>query len=70
MESVNIYLINTHTKQHDTALRQVLHGMDFDIQWLQKDFGLYVVNAFDTSQAARVLSLPHFSLAYLLKVGW
>lgn len=27
---------------------KVLHGADFDIQWLQKDFGLYIVNMFDT----------------------
>lgn len=27
---------------------KVLHGSDYDIEWLQKDFGLYVVNLFDT----------------------
>ena len=27
---------------------KVLHGADMDIQWLQRDFGLYVVNMFDT----------------------
>lgn len=27
---------------------KVLHGSDMDIQWLQRDFGLYVVNMFDT----------------------
>ena len=34
---------------------KVLHGADNDIQWLQRDFGLYIVNMFDTGQAARVL---------------
>ena len=34
---------------------KVLHGSDMDIQWLQRDFGLYIVNMFDTGQAARVL---------------
>ena len=34
---------------------KVLHGADMDIQWLQRDFGLYIVNMFDTGQAARVL---------------
>jgi exosome complex exonuclease RRP6 len=34
---------------------KVLHGADMDIQWLQRDFGLYVVNLFDTGRAARVL---------------
>lgn len=38
-----------------------------DIGWLQRDFGLYVVNMFDTGQATRVLEYPRFSLAFLLK---
>jgi exosome complex exonuclease RRP6 len=46
---------------------KVFHGADSDIEWLQKDFGVYVVNMFDTHQAARELNLPAFSLAYLLK---
>ena len=46
---------------------KVFHGADSDIQWLQKDFGLYVVNMFDTFQASRILNLAHHSLAYLLK---
>jgi len=27
---------------------KVLHGADMDIQWLQRDFDLYIVNMFDT----------------------
>lgn len=46
---------------------KVLHGADMDILWLQRDFGVYIVNMFDTGQAARVLGLAHFSLAHLLK---
>ena len=46
---------------------QVLHGADSDIVWLQRDFGLYIVNMFDTGQASRVLALPRFSLAFLYK---
>jgi len=38
-----------------------------DIGWLQRDFGIYVVNMFDTGQAARVLNFEKLSLAYLLK---
>jgi exosome complex exonuclease RRP6 len=34
---------------------------------LQRDFGLYIVNLFDTGQAARVLAYPSASLAYLLE---
>lgn len=35
------------------AIVKVLHGADRDVLWLQCDFGLYVVNMFDTGQAAR-----------------
>lgn len=34
---------------------------------LQRDFGLYIVNLFDTGQAARVLEYPSAGLAYLLQ---
>ncbi|XP_076358912.1 exosome complex component 10-like [Tachypleus tridentatus] len=51
----------------DPKIVKVLHGADMDILWLQRDFGLYVVNMFDTGQAARVLNMACFSLAYLLK---
>ena len=51
----------------DPAKVKVLHGADMDIQWLQRDFGLYVVNMFDTGQAARVLQLKAFGLAHLLQ---
>lgn len=47
---------------------QVFHGADSDIEWLQKDFGLYVVNMFDTHQAARLLNLGRHSLDHLLKL--
>lgn len=46
---------------------QVMHGADWDIPWLQRDFGLYIVNLFDTGQASRVLKLPKYSLAFLLQ---
>lgn len=46
---------------------QVFHGADSDIEWLQKDFGLYVVNLFDTHQASRALHLARNSLDHLLK---
>jgi ribonuclease D len=36
-------------------------------RWLQRDFGVYVVNMFDTGQAARVLQLPGLGLKYLLQ---
>jgi len=50
----------------DPKIVKVLHGSDFDVLWLQKDFGVYLVNMFDTGQAARILNFSSFSLAYLL----
>lgn len=51
----------------DPAILKVLHGSDADIGWLQRDFGVYVVNMFDTGQAARTLQESRFSLAHLLQ---
>ncbi|KAL4506230.1 hypothetical protein ABPG73_016964 [Tetrahymena malaccensis] len=51
----------------DKNIVKVLHGADMDIQWLQRDFGIYIVNLFDTGQAARILSMPSYALAYLLQ---
>ncbi|XP_052284774.1 exosome component 10-like [Dreissena polymorpha] len=51
----------------DPNIVKVFHGADMDIEWLQRDLGLYVVNMFDTGQAARVLNCARFSLAYLLQ---
>lgn len=50
------------------AITKVLHGANMDILWLQRDFGLYVVNMFDTGQAARMLQLGSFSLKFLLEL--
>ena len=51
----------------DARVTKVMHGADSDINWLQRDFGLYVVGLFDTGQAARVLEMQSFALAHLLK---
>lgn len=56
---------NEWTTDPDTV--KVLHGADSDITWLQGNFGVYVVNMFDTGQASRALCYPSFGLAYLLK---
>jgi len=50
----------------DSKILKVLHGSDADIGWLQRDFGVYIVNMFDTGQAARTLQEARFSLAHLL----
>lgn len=46
---------------------KVFHGADSDIEWLQRDLSLYIVNMFDTHQAAKRLGFERLSLAYLLK---
>ncbi|ONH94321.1 hypothetical protein PRUPE_7G010800 [Prunus persica] len=50
----------------DPAKRKVMHGADRDIMWLQRDFGIYICNLFDTGQASRVLKMERNSLEYLL----
>ncbi|KAF2685901.1 hypothetical protein K458DRAFT_299649 [Lentithecium fluviatile CBS 122367] len=50
----------------DPSKIKVLHGAYMDIVWLQRDLGLYIVGLFDTFHAARALSYPGASLAYLL----
>ncbi|XP_061372685.1 protein RRP6-like 2 [Gastrolobium bilobum] len=51
----------------DPSKRKVMHGADRDIVWLQRDFGIYVCNLFDTHQASRMLKLERNSLEYLLR---
>ncbi|KAL5969436.1 Exosome component 10, partial [Taenia solium] len=46
---------------------KMLHGSNMDLLWLQRDFGVRIVNLFDTGQAARTLRFPRFSLAYPLQ---
>ena len=35
---------------HSFLVKQVMHGADRDIMWLQRDFHIYVCNLFDTGQ--------------------
>ena len=51
----------------DPTIVKVFHGCSRDILWLQCDCGVYVVNCFDTYQAAVELELQGLSLAFLLK---
>lgn len=46
---------------------KVFHGADCDVEWLQRDLAIYIVNMFDTHQAAKRLGLARLSLAFLLK---
>lgn len=45
----------------------MFHGSNSDMQWLQRDLGLYINGLFDTYFATEVLHYPQHSLAYLLK---
>ena len=45
---------------------KVMHGADSDVGWLQRDFGIYIVNLFDTGRASRALHFSSAGLAYLL----
>ncbi|XP_055625148.1 exosome component 10 isoform X2 [Toxorhynchites rutilus septentrionalis] len=46
---------------------KVLHGSISDIEWLQRDLALYIVNMFDTAEAAKVLEFSRLGLQFLLK---
>lgn len=50
----------------DPSIVKVLHGCVNDIRWLATNFHLYLVNVFDTGEAARVLKLASLSLSHLL----
>ncbi|KAM3142475.1 hypothetical protein pb186bvf_005377 [Paramecium bursaria] len=45
---------------------KILHGADNDILWLQRDFGIYIVNLFDTHIASKELKFPQHSYASLV----
>ncbi|XP_058813543.1 exosome component 10 [Topomyia yanbarensis] len=51
----------------DPKVVKVLHGSICDIEWLQRDLGLYIVNMFDTAEAAKVLEFSRVGLQFLLK---
>ena len=51
----------------DPDILVVMHGSDYDIRSLHRDFGIEVNNLFDTMIAARFLGIPEFGLAALLK---
>ncbi|CAN8232659.1 unnamed protein product [Cochlearia groenlandica] len=70
---VDTFKLRVHIGPHlreifkDPKKKKVMHGADRDIIWLQRDFGIYVCNLFDTGQASRVLQLERYSLEFLLQ---
>ncbi|KAG0276068.1 exosome nuclease subunit [Linnemannia exigua] len=52
----------------DPKIVKVFHGAEHDIIWLQRDFGIYIVNLFDTYHATKLLEFSAHSLAHLLKL--
>ncbi len=49
------------------GLIKIFHNGQQDILWLQRDFGIYIVNCFDTFEAANLLKYPSSTLSNILK---
>lgn len=60
-----LHLLNEVTA--NPKIVKVFHGADCDVEWLQRDLSIYIVNMFDTHQAAKRLGFARLSLAFLLK---
>ena len=52
----SMYLLNS--SMLNPKIVKVLHGSNEDIKWLQKDFGVFVANMFDTGIALQTLNMP------------
>ncbi|CDJ42496.1 3'-5' exonuclease, related [Eimeria tenella] len=59
IDSLNVFeklfILNKITA--DASIVKVLHNGDNDITWLQRDFNVYIINAFDTGKAAKFLHI-------------
>lgn len=51
----------------DPAVKKIFHGADYDMRSLYRDFGIEVVNLFDTMIASQFLGESEFGLAAQLK---
>lgn len=52
----------------NSSIRKILHGSDYDIRSLYRDFGIEISSLFDTQIAARLLGSEETGLASLLKL--
>jgi ribonuclease D len=52
----------------DPAVLKVLHGAEYDLSVLRRDFGFTIANLFDTMWASRILGWQAHGLAALLKM--
>uniref|UniRef100_A0A0N5CE66 HRDC domain-containing protein n=1 Tax=Strongyloides papillosus TaxID=174720 RepID=A0A0N5CE66_STREA len=50
----------------DPNILKIFHGAKFDIIWLQRDFGIYVVNMLDTQCVMKILNISPLSFASLV----
>lgn len=64
--SLREHLQRLNSSFADPSKVKVFHGADSDIKWLQRDFGVYVVNLFDTHKAIQFLNRSPFTFASLL----
>ncbi|WPT12466.1 Protein RRP6-like 1 [Picochlorum sp. SENEW3] len=70
---VDVLLLRSHVGRllgpvfADPNIVKVLHGSRSDIGWLQRDFGIYLCNLFDTGEAAKILKYGSNGLAFLLE---
>ena len=51
----------------DPNIVKVLHGSNGDVGWLQRDFGVYICNLFDTGVASKALGYESNGLGHLLE---
>ena len=51
----------------DKAITKVLHGADYDLRIINRDFGFTIANLIDTSVCAQLLGYEAFGLAALLE---
>jgi len=54
----------------DAHIQKILHGADYDIRCLRRDFNATVENLFDTELAARFLGYPETGLDAVLKINF